>query len=77
MAFLLDTWAWLSGNWPEMVAALTLLLASAEAIVRLTPTKADDGAVERVGKLLKWLFDLVKAPNVKLEDGKVSLHERR
>ena len=77
MAWLMDIWSWLSGNWPEMVAALSLLLASAEAIVRLTPTKSDDGAVERIGKILKWIFDLVKAPNVKLENGKVSMHERR
>lgn len=55
-------WAWASGN-PYL--SLTLGIAIAEFITRLTPTKKDDGFVQRLGGLLKFVLDVVKTPNVK------------
>lgn len=55
----------------ETVGALILaLLVVAELVVRLTPTKTDDGAVERVGKVIRRVLDFLKVPNVKKEDPK-------
>jgi hypothetical protein len=34
-------------------------------IVRLTPTKKDDGAVQRFGHWVRWFFDKAKVPNIK------------
>ena len=55
-------WMWVCNN-PEW--AIGLLLAVAEAITRLTPTKIDDGFIMRLGKIVKWFFDTVKIPNIK------------
>ena len=40
----------------------------AEILVRLTPTKKDDSALERVGKALKWIMNILKVPNLKADD---------
>lgn len=52
-------------NYMEVFAILGMLVAAAEAIVRLTPTKKDDGAVERVGNILRRVMDFLKIPNIK------------
>ena len=50
-------------NWGSISLAAFAGLFFAECIVRITPTKKDDGAVERVGKIIKRVFDTVKIPN--------------
>ena len=57
---------WLLQNIDKMAAALLALIALAEAIVRLTPTEKDDGAVERVGAIIRKLLDVLKVPNKKV-----------
>jgi hypothetical protein len=55
-------WMYIKSN-PEL--AVGLLLGIAELITRLTPTKADDGFIKRIGALVDMGFDLVKMPNRK------------
>ena len=54
---------WLMNNYVELFMVLGAVIAAAESIVRLTPTKADDGAVERIGNLLRRVMDFLKIPN--------------
>ena len=55
-------WMYIKSN-PEL--AIGILLGLAELITRLTPTKADDGFIARIGVLVGKVFDLVKIPNRK------------
>lgn len=55
---------WIVKNYQEMGAVLLLFIAFAEAAVRLTPTKKDDGFVQRVGAVIKSLLDLLRIPNL-------------
>jgi hypothetical protein len=63
METMLQFWAWLSANLLEIGALVSALIAVAEAVVRLTPTKVDDGAVERIGKAIRSLLDMLRVPN--------------
>lgn len=56
-------YSWFKAHGAEVAVALLMLVGAAEIIVRLTPTKVDDGAVERIGKLLKSGLDKVGLPN--------------
>jgi len=56
---------WLMENKEELALAVMTLLAFLEVVVRLTPTKKDDSAMERVGKVVRKVFDFLKIPNVK------------
>lgn len=50
----------------EIISAFILaILTVLELGVRLTPTKTDDGAVERIGKVIKKILDFLKVPNIK------------
>lgn len=50
----------------ENIAVVMLsLIGVAEVIVRLTPTEKDDGAVQRIGEVIKKVLDFLKLPNVK------------
>jgi hypothetical protein len=50
----------------DLIVALVLAILSVmELAVRLTPTKADDGAVERIGKIIRKALDFLKVPNIK------------
>jgi len=51
---------WVVGN-PYL--ALGAGIAIAEAITRLTPTKKDDGFVQRLGELIKLVLDSISTPN--------------
>lgn len=59
---------WLMENKEEIGLFLLSLIATAELFVRLTPTKTDDGAVERIGALIKRILDWLKIPNVAKKD---------
>lgn len=61
--------AYVSVHGPALAAIVLGLLAVAEMIVRLTPTTKDDTAVERIGKLIRKLLDMMKVPNVKSGGG--------
>ena len=54
---------WIAENYLNLGTVLLAGVALAEAIVRLTPTKSDDGAVERIGAVIRKICDLLKVPN--------------
>ena len=60
---------WLSVNGPVIAGAILGLLAVAETVTRLTPTKKDDTAVERIGSFIRKFFDILGVPNVKADGG--------
>ncbi len=51
----MNIWNWITANWTEIVAALGGIVLAARIIVKLTPTPADDSALEKVVKFLKTL----------------------
>lgn len=61
--------AWWNLNGGVIAAIMLGILPVAEAIVRLTPTQKDDGAVQRAGYWVRWFFDKIKVPNYKAGDG--------
>ena len=40
-----------------------------ELFVRISPTKRPETATERIGKIFKVIFDLLRVPNVKRVEG--------
>lgn len=56
---------WIKDHYGEIFALIFSMLGVAEVIVRLTPTKKDDGAVQRIGEVIKNIMDFLKIPNVK------------
>ena len=62
---------WMKDNYAELLSSLAAILLGLEMLVRLTPTKKDDGAIERVGHKLRWIMNLLKVPNVKAADSKI------
>lgn len=58
-----DMWWFLEGNWDTLIELILAVILVAEIAVRLTPTKTDDGAVERVGSWIKKILNMVKIPN--------------
>jgi len=63
--------AYISANWYGILMAGSMLLAAAEFVVRLTPTKDDDGFVQRIANVYNKIFEVLKVPNIKREDGKL------
>lgn len=62
MNFVKELIAYLMTHGPALAAIVLTLLSVAEMVVRLTPTEKDDGAVERIGKLIRKLFDTIGIP---------------
>lgn len=62
---------WLKDNYVELLSSLGVIMVGLQMLVRLTPTKKDDGAMERVGSKLNWLLDLLKVPNLKASEEKI------
>ncbi len=52
-------------NRGEVAQGLLALLAVAEIVVRLTPTKKDDGAVERLGSWIRRTLGWMRVPNAR------------
>jgi hypothetical protein len=79
MDSLLNQYYWMRDNYVELLTSLAILMISLQGIVRLTPTKKDDGAVEKIGEYLTALMKFLKIPNVKREDGKLiaGVHEEK
>lgn len=69
MELVLAIYAWLVANGPVLAGAIMGLLSTAELVVRLTPTKKDDTAVERIGKVIRKFFDMLGVPNYKAGGG--------
>ena len=63
MEFLKEMFFFLKEYYADILIALSLLIGSFEIITRMTPTKKDDGAVMRIGGMLKKLMDSLKIPN--------------
>jgi hypothetical protein len=61
--------AYLMANGPALAAIVLAILSVAEMIVRITPTEKDDGAVERVGKVIRKAFDYLGVPKNKAVGG--------
>lgn len=71
MEFISKLMAYISANWYGILMAGSIILAAAEFIVRLTPTKSDDGFVQRIANGYNKIFELLKVPNIRREDGKL------
>lgn len=56
---------WILANYPDVMLAMVGIVGAAEIIVRLTPTKKDDGFVERIGSVIRKVMDFLKIPNPK------------
>lgn len=65
MEFLKGLIEFFVSNKENIAVALLSIVGVAEVIVRLTPTEKDDGAVQRVGEVIKKILDFLKLPNVK------------
>lgn len=63
MSSILAIYTFISVNGSAIMGALFALWGFAEFVVRLTPTKKDDTALERVGKVLKAGMDALGIPN--------------
>jgi len=50
--FIANAIVWLKANWPQIIEAYLLLIASASIIVKLTPTLKDDDALKWIIKFL-------------------------
>lgn len=72
--FVLNLWGFLIDNWNLITATILAMVGAAELFVRLTPTKKDDTAVEKLGKWVRKFFDVVKVPNRKRGGG---VHEKQ
>ena len=51
----MQIWNWLTSNWTDIVAAVGAVVIAARVVVKLTPTPADDSALEKVVNFLKTL----------------------
>jgi len=49
----MQIWTWITSNWTEIVAAVGGIVLAARIIVKLTPTPADDSALEKIVNFLK------------------------
>lgn len=71
MEIIKETIAYVSGNWYGILMAGSMILGAAEFVVRLTPTKDDDGFVQRIANVYNKIFEILKVPNIKRENGKL------
>lgn len=51
----MQIWSWITSNWTDIVAAVGAVVIAARVVVKLTPTPADDSALEKVVNFLKTL----------------------
>lgn len=75
MQLITEFWVYLQANWYGLLITGSVLITAAEFVTRLTPTKKDDSAIERIGKAYGKLFDLLKVPNIKRKDGTIVIPE--
>lgn len=72
MSLVIEVYAYLKLHGLTIAGILLTIISVAEAIVRLTPTKKDDGAVERIGGWIRKALDMLGKifPNLKKGGGK-------
>lgn len=63
MGFIMSVYTFMQVNGPAIIAVMFAAWPLAEIIVRITPTKTDDTALERVGKLVKAVLAALRVPN--------------
>jgi len=56
MDFIGDIAVFVKDNWGQLVVVIGLAVGLAEAVVKLTPTKKDDGAVQRIGLIITYIL---------------------
>jgi hypothetical protein len=61
--------SYLIDNGAQIMAIIAALMTFLGLLVRLTPTKTDDQAFERLDKWLQKLFDILKVPNYRAGGG--------
>ena len=49
----MNAWNWITQNWTQIVAAVGGIVLAARIVVKLTPTPADDSALEKIVNFLK------------------------
>lgn len=76
MGMILQIYSFIMAHYMEVLAAMGSLLTAAQLIVRLTPTKADDGFVQRLSNYYDKIFDFLKIPNVRRDGASLGLHEK-
>ena len=55
---------WLKNNYVPILVLVGSTVLLAEAVVRFTPSKKDDGFVKRIGNVIDRLFDIIHFPNI-------------
>lgn len=70
MAKFMEVINYIMANWEIFTGIILGLLAVVEFIVRLTPTEKDNGAVERIGAIIRKVLDVLKVPNAKKDEAK-------
>ena len=65
MSIVISIGQWLIENYVQLFGILIGAIGLAEAITRITPTKKDDGFVERVGSFIRKIMDALRIPNKK------------
>ena len=65
--FMKEMFAWIMANYKGILITLAAAWPVLEVIVRFTPTKTDDSALERIGKFGRKLMDTLGIPNKKKE----------
>lgn len=70
MEFFTSVMTTVKTQWPEMLTAAILLVATLETIVNMFPTKTGAGALHRIGDLLDKARDKAGLPAVLTPEGK-------
>lgn len=65
MDFLTTTLGVIISSVQNISPIIPVVLGVAELITRLTPTKKDDGFIERIGSSIRKGLDLLQVPNKK------------
>jgi len=75
MEFITEWYIWLKANYIGVLTTASIITPTlyfiAEFIVRKTPTKTDDTILERVGSLVRKLYDYCGIRSVKKKEGTV------
>lgn len=63
MEKLIEIFKFIGANWEYITGIILALITVAELVTRITKTEKDDGAVQRVGSVIKKALDILKVPN--------------
>ena len=68
MEFISEGWVFLKTYYVAGFLILSATYPVLELITRITPTKKDDTLLERAGKLVRKIMDILGIPNMKKEE---------